>query len=66
MIYLNVLDLKESIVKVIMFFYKLNFIWFDLEMIGFELVIDKIFEIVIVVIDSDLNILVEGFVIVIY
>lgn len=43
-----------------------NFIWIDLEMIGFDLDWDVIIEMVIIVIDSDFNILVEGLVIVIY
>lgn len=41
-------------------------IWIDLEMMGFDFEMYKIIEMVIIVIDSELNILVEGLVIVIY
>lgn len=43
-----------------------NFIWIDFEMIGLDLECDCIIEIVILVIDVNLNILVEGLIIVVY
>lgn len=43
-----------------------NLIWIDLEMTGLDLECDRIIEIVMLVIDVNLNILVEGLIIVVY
>lgn len=46
--------------------YDSNLVWIDMEMIGFDLEICVVMEIVIIVMDVQLNIFVEGFVIVVY
>lgn len=43
-----------------------NFVWLDMEMIGLSFENDCIIEVVVVVMDLELNIFVEGFVLVIY
>lgn len=45
---------------------ELNFVWFDMEMMGFDLDNDCIIEIVVVVINFMFDIVVEGLVFVIY
>lgn len=43
-----------------------NLVWIDMEMIGLDFEICKVLEIVIIVMDFQLNVIVEGLVIVVY